>query len=51
MAVIGKETTDREDYIGKMWEGIRMAKNGVKKGVSLTLQAKEGLEQRKVTAS
>ena len=45
-AVIGRETKDseREDYVGKVWEGIQMANNGTKKGVSMVLQAKEGLE-------
>ena len=47
-AVIGKETKDREDYVGTMLEGIRTEKNDAKKGVSLALQAKEGLEQLKV---
>ena len=42
-AVIGKDAKDGEDYVGTMWEGIRMAKKGAKKGVSLELQAKEGL--------
>ena len=50
-AVIGKETKDREDYVGTMLEGIRTEKNDAKKGVSLALQAKEGLEQINVRES
>ena len=45
MAVIGKDTKYGEDYVVIMWEGIRMENNGAKQGVSLVLQAKEGLEQ------
>ena len=46
-AVIGMETKDveREDYVGTIWESIRMANNGAKKGLYLVIQAKEGLEQ------
>ena len=49
MAEIGKDNKDREiyDFGGYIWEGIWMAKNGDKKGVSMALQAKEGLEQLK----
>ena len=48
-AVIGIETKDREkeDYVGTIWEGIRMANNGVNKGVYLKIQAKKVLEQLK----
>ena len=50
-AVIVKYTKYRDDYVGIMWEGIQMANNGAKKGVSLVLQAKEGLEKLKVRSS
>ena len=45
----GRDTKDgeRDDYVGNIWEGIWMSKNGDKKGVYLELQAKEGLEQLK----
>ena len=51
-AVVGIETKDgeREDYVGTVWEIIRMAKNFANKEVSLTLQAKEALEQLKARA-
>ena len=45
-----KEGT-REDYVGPIWEGVCMAKNGSKKGVTLDLQAKEGLEHLKDMAN
>ena len=46
-ALIGRETKNREiyDYVGTIGKGIRMAKNGAKKRVSLALQAKEGPEK------
>ena len=47
-AVIVKDTKYRDNYVGTMWEGIWMANNGAKKGVSLDLQSKEGLEKLKV---
>ena len=49
--VIRKESKDRYDYVGTMWEGIQMANNGANKGFSLVLQAKDGLEQLKFRAS
>ena len=51
-AVVGIETKDgeREDYVGTVWEIIRMAKHFANKEVSLTLQAKEALEQLKARA-
>ena len=52
-AVIARETRDgeRQDYVGTIWEGIRMENNDANKGVSLALQAKEGLEQLNTRAS
>ena len=49
-AEIVNETKDGEDYVGTIWEEIQMANNSAKKGVSLTIQAKEGLKQLKVRA-
>ena len=36
-----KEDT-REYYVFTLWEGVCMAKNGAKNGLTLVLQAKEG---------
>ena len=49
-AVIVKKTKYMEDYVGTIWEGIWIAKNGAKKGVYMILHAKEVLEQLKVRA-
>ena len=43
---IGKEGT-RDNYVGTIWEGVRMVNNVAKKGFTIDIQTREGLEHLK----